>query len=526
MQFNSGLDPDNDQAAQPYTGSFGAWAGFGAAMMQSQRQGIGPTVGAAAEAQMAGGRQLSHDEAVSYWKSLGFDDASFIGQQGMTQGALDLAAHRQMEQLRYARMANQSGVDQGWHIPKAVPFIGGATPERNIAGFVGGLLDPVNAIFFPAAAETTAGKSLLMRGALAGSEGSIFGGVQNVVNRTAGRSVGDQQMTADEQLKNVLFGTTMGTMFGAARRGPVEGRVTTDDIVALERSGANAISPKGAAGIHQVMPETAREMGLQGTDAEIQEQLKNPEVSQRISQKYLDHLDRMFPNDPEAQAIAYNGGPGRAQRWLAAGRDDSILPKETQDYVARFRATHTEALQAAKPEEVTVDQMTPEQRTAAGRAALQQFATDAPINTEAFDYRINAHQIADEHDAEVSSLTTKGYNDAALQLPGSKFLPNDETEQRLQQMEVQQAPKPAVSPTGEQVHPEVAELNEHVNNAIEEAKLAAEHGGGRPEALAEMLSSSEKEPQPELGNLSHDDYAKAVKAAVQCAMQKGITYAD
>lgn len=103
----------------------------------------------------------------------------------------------------------------------------------------------------------------------------------------------------------------------------------------------NAVSGKGAAGLMQVMPSTANEIASElgdanfpagGTDAEKQAYLKNPEVSQRYGAHYFNKMMNKYGGDKEAALIAYNGGPARADDWLRAGRDDSVIPKESADY--------------------------------------------------------------------------------------------------------------------------------------------------------------------------------------------------
>jgi hypothetical protein len=106
----------------------------------------------------------------------------------------------------------------------------------------------------------------------------------------------------------------------------------------------NAVSPVGATGIMQVMPATgeqiAREIGdpnfpTGGTVQEQQDYLKDPDINKAYGEYYMNkQLDR-FGGDVEAALIAYNAGPGNAQKWLDAGRDYDALPKksETQPYV-------------------------------------------------------------------------------------------------------------------------------------------------------------------------------------------------
>lgn len=109
----------------------------------------------------------------------------------------------------------------------------------------------------------------------------------------------------------------------------------------------NAVSPVGATGLMQVMPATGRDIAKQlgdgsfpanGTIAEQQAYLKRPEVSIRYGNFYLDQQLDKFGGDVEAALIAYNAGPGNAQKWLKAGRDYAALPKrsETEPYVRKI----------------------------------------------------------------------------------------------------------------------------------------------------------------------------------------------
>jgi soluble lytic murein transglycosylase-like protein len=114
----------------------------------------------------------------------------------------------------------------------------------------------------------------------------------------------------------------------------------TRAMIMVESSGdPNAESTKGALGLMQVMPGTAAEIARELGDTDFpktiaaqKEYLKNSGVSIRYGQKYMSNLLAKYDGDQEAALIAYNGGMERADKWLKAGRDDSVLPKETADY--------------------------------------------------------------------------------------------------------------------------------------------------------------------------------------------------
>ena len=110
------------------------------------------------------------------------------------------------------------------------------------------------------------------------------------------------------------------------------------------RDNPNARSGKGAVGLMQVMPATAREIAAElgdenfpagENDTVIGQYLTNPFVNKRYGEAYLRKQLRTFANtrNPiETALVAYNAGPSTAQKWVESGYDDSLLAKETRDY--------------------------------------------------------------------------------------------------------------------------------------------------------------------------------------------------
>jgi soluble lytic murein transglycosylase-like protein len=93
------------------------------------------------------------------------------------------------------------------------------------------------------------------------------------------------------------------------------------------------VSKVGAMGLMQIMPATgaflAAEEGIEWSSAE--EVLFQPIYNIRLGCRYLNGLVGMYHED--GGLAAYNGGPKRAQMWLAANRNNKILYQETRDYV-------------------------------------------------------------------------------------------------------------------------------------------------------------------------------------------------
>jgi membrane-bound lytic murein transglycosylase B len=110
-------------------------------------------------------------------------------------------------------------------------------------------------------------------------------------------------------------------------------------VVVVESGGrSSALSPKGALGLWQLMPDTARRYGL--TVTSMRDDRLDIERSTGAAARYLRDLYQQFGSWPLAFA-AYNAGEKAVQRAIdRAGTPDFIqlsslrlLPQETRNYV-------------------------------------------------------------------------------------------------------------------------------------------------------------------------------------------------
>jgi soluble lytic murein transglycosylase-like protein len=102
-------------------------------------------------------------------------------------------------------------------------------------------------------------------------------------------------------------------------------------IVQTESGGSpNAVSPKGAMGAWQVMPNTNANPGFGVKPA----QNNSPAELNRVGQDYYNAMTQRYQS-PTLGAIAYNMGPGATDQWIKNGAKFESLPAETRNYVGK-----------------------------------------------------------------------------------------------------------------------------------------------------------------------------------------------
>ncbi len=111
---------------------------------------------------------------------------------------------------------------------------------------------------------------------------------------------------------------------------------------------SQAVSPKGAVGLMQIMPATAERYGVV-SDARtpVEKKLADPQTNIKTGTRYLRYLLNLFPGQLELALAAYNAGEGAVQR---AGNNIPTY-KETPDYVKTVMQLYT----MLKPPAVVAD---------------------------------------------------------------------------------------------------------------------------------------------------------------------------
>lgn len=119
------------------------------------------------------------------------------------------------------------------------------------------------------------------------------------------------------------------------------------------RFNPNALSPKGAMGLMQIMPDTA-EWIAESLNMEkfVATDLYKPEVNIYLANWYLANLSQQFNGNLILMLAAYNGGRGNVQKWLTernwsgdVNDIDQIPFPETQKFVRNVLTLYQRYLQ-------------------------------------------------------------------------------------------------------------------------------------------------------------------------------------
>ncbi len=147
------------------------------------------------------------------------------------------------------------------------------------------------------------------------------GNDQNVKTTEPASDVAASQSQPDVASEAAARPDVCTTLVAAARDNELPPAFLARLIWQESRFDPQSVSPAGAVGIAQFMPQTASEVGLSDP--------YDPSEALPASARLLNKLHREFGNLGLA-AAAYNAGSGRIRDWLS---NRQSLPRETQNYV-------------------------------------------------------------------------------------------------------------------------------------------------------------------------------------------------
>ncbi|OUM01054.1 lytic transglycosylase domain-containing protein [Variovorax sp. JS1663] len=204
-----------------------------------------------------------------------------------------------------------------WLSPAHASDIFGYIDEKGTAHFASEKLDERYQLFFRGgqAFDTAQGIGPLARGRAGAIDGKVPRASQSLL---ALFEASPSYKPAQKALRE------------AAQRHDIDYELLQALVATESGFDAQAVSPKGALGLMQLMPATAQRYGV-GPDkrGSIEKKLFDPSINIGAGARYLRDLIAMFPDDISLALAAYNAGEGAVQR---AGNK---IPnyRETQNYV-------------------------------------------------------------------------------------------------------------------------------------------------------------------------------------------------
>lgn len=163
---------------------------------------------------------------------------------------------------------------------------------------------------------------------------------------------------------------------------PVNFKSLVQRVINQESGGRiDAVSPKGALGLMQLMPGTARDMATElGMEFDQQRLVSDADYNMKLGSAYLQRMLERYDGNPALALAAYNAGPGKVDEWIGAHGDprtdaigqnawiERIPYQETRDYARKILSALNDTDTASR-EQAAVRRAETRQRLASALSA-------------------------------------------------------------------------------------------------------------------------------------------------------------
>jgi hypothetical protein len=145
----------------------------------------------------------------------------------------------------------------------------------------------------------------------------------------------------------------------------------------------DAVSPVGAGGLMQLMPDTARGLGLRVDPNKGIDDRFDPIKNIKAGAKYLKQLNNMYGGDIDLTLAAYNAGPGNVAK--AGNKIPNFA--ETQNYVKKVRGFYDQRKGISIPDQEIAfdDSLEDDNRNIIDKVIFPQARAEPPVNV--FEYK-------------------------------------------------------------------------------------------------------------------------------------------
>lgn len=229
-------------------------------------------------------------------------------------------------------------------------------------------------------------------------------------------------MTPDDQLKVTrVLGTEVRKQMGSQIGTTLweSGTLGIDALPALviqAESGGDpmAVSPKGARGLMQLMPDTAKEVaGELGIAYDEDRLTSDPQYNMALGTAYLNKMLGKYNGNAVLALAAYNAGPGSVDKWVKEYGDPRTGEIDTQEFIDKIPFGETRAYVAKIAGQLGGEQTTA--RTYADATRQAQKIEDPQLRKYAVDrvddlYKAQQIEQKAEYEDAAQIVMDQGFN--------------------------------------------------------------------------------------------------------------------
>jgi soluble lytic murein transglycosylase len=171
-------------------------------------------------------------------------------------------------------------------------------------------------------------------------------------SETARAAVLPERSSASMDSLRSTWQRSVDSLANVWNKGSTGFKALVDSVIKQESAGqVDAVSPKGALGIMQLMPDTARQMAQElGVNFNLGRLTRDADYNKQLGSAFLSKLLERYDGEQALAVAAYNAGPARVDEWLERHGDPRIgdisvsawvrqIPfKETREYTSKILA--------------------------------------------------------------------------------------------------------------------------------------------------------------------------------------------
>lgn len=181
-------------------------------------------------------------------------------------------------------------------------------------------------------------------------------GAQDLYRQNIGAISGTAQAQIEHSLKGAVDAVQTRQIATRIMAGQATPNEQLADVVESQESGGNqaAVSGKGAVGVMQLMPDTAKQVAAElGVPFDPDRLANDADYNRALGRQYLNDMLQRYGGNQTLAVAAYNAGPANVDKWVATIGDPRTGAISDADFAAKIPFPETqqyvEAINAKAP---------------------------------------------------------------------------------------------------------------------------------------------------------------------------------